>query len=147
MLSTSPIRTSRPRLSISLAKVGVVAAIDEVLLSYTAARELLDKLRRNERRSSTASTSSGSEPSSPIEHTHVAYPVDHGSQIKKLQAMLRDARLTLRSYYDAYYRLLGQQYAEGDCEYCLLTIMLKADTIQISPWKNSRASSRTYKTT
>jgi len=112
----------RPRLSISLAKVGVVAAIDDILAVYNSARDLLEKLKkRNDRANSCdypaplglpISPASDSE-SSPIERGRLG---NRAPQSKRLQAMLRETRLTVRAYYDAYYRLLGQSYAQGDCE-------------------------------
>ena len=33
--------------------------------------------------------------------------------------MLKDTRVTLRSYYDAFHRLQGTQYSQGDCKCCI----------------------------
>jgi len=125
MLPSSPTSGAgprRPRLSISLAKVGVVAAIDDILAVYSSARDLLEKLKKkNERANSCDFPTSHGLPVSPTSDSESS-PIERGrlgnraSQSKRLQTMLRETRLTLRAYYDAYYRLLGQTYAQGDCK-------------------------------
>lgn len=125
MLPSSPTFTvgpQRQRLSISLAKVGVVASIDDILAAYSSAKDLLEKLKRkHERTNSLDYPAELGLPASPTSDCDFS-PIERGrlgnraSQSKRLQTMLKETRLTLRAYYEAYYRLLGQTYAHGDCK-------------------------------